>query len=209
MKLHTVFSSLLMVLPFNLLAAPAAPYYNHHGYPGSMQSAIQQSNPGVLLREGIEKVLAFLEGGGASQRDKLVNFVEREIAGYFDFESMTRWSLGARGRFMSPQQRNQAEQQLRGMFLNALVSQLAKYEPGRVRYLPPRNKPYSNEMMLSIASISRSGHVQRLDFHFYRDQQGWRIYDVAANGLRATSVYREYFREQSAYRGRPYYRQSR
>ena len=85
-------------------------------------------------------------------------------------------------------------------FLQALVKQLSNYEVGRINYLPPRNRPNSNNMMLSLASYSRQGYLQRLDFHFYRSKNGWKIYDVAANGLRATSVYREHFRSQVNYR---------
>lgn len=184
-----------MILPVMAYANPPGPYQSQPDYRSS-----SQQNPGVLLRGGIEKVLAFLEGGGANNHGKLVEFIEREIANYFDFASMTRWSLGARARFMSNEQRQQATVKLRALFLQALVKQLSNYEPGRINYLPPRNRPNSNNMMLSLASYSRQGYLQRLDFHFYRSKNGWKIYDVAANGLRATSVYREHFRSQANYR---------
>ncbi len=195
MKLHSLILCLTMLLPVSVMAATTGPY---PGY----QPATSQENPGVLLREGIEKVLAFLEGGGASKRDKLVNFVERELAGYFDFVSMTRWSVGPRARYMNSEQRREAVNQLRGMFLNALVKQLANYEPDRVQYLPPRGNPYSNEMILSVQTYPRTGYPHRLDFYFYNGRDGWKVYDVAANGLKATSVYREYFSRSAEY-GRP------
>lgn len=158
---------------------------------------VNQRHPGKVLREGIEKVLAFLEGGGGANKEKLVNFVERELAGYFDFASMSRSSMGPALSYMSPQQRAQAVARLRGMFLDALVRQLANYQVGRIQYLRPRGNPYSDEMVLGIQSFSGNGYPQQLDFYFYRGRDGWKVYDVAANGLRATSVYREYFSRQS------------
>jgi len=173
-------------------------------YPGNQPPPVNQRHPGAVLREGIEKLLAFLEGGGAADKDKLVNFVERELADYFDFASMSRSSIGPGLRYMNPQQRAQAVTRLRAMFLDALVRQLAQYEIGRIQYLRPRGNPYSDEMVLGVQSFPRSGYPQQLDFYFYRGRDGWKVYDVAANGLRATSVYREYFaRQYPPHRGFP------
>lgn len=178
---------LLVGLP---LTSMAQPYPRYHGY---QQTPQIQSHPGVVLREGIEKVLAFLEGGGAANRDKLVSFVERELADYFDFVSMSRSSMGPQLHYMNTKQRAEAVARLRAMFLEALVRQLADYEVGRIQYLRPRGNPYSNEMILGMQSFPRSGFPQQLDFYFHRGRDGWKVYDVAANGLRATSVYREFF----------------
>ncbi len=172
----------------------AQPYY---AYPGYQPPPVSERHPGLVLRDGIEKLIAFLEGGGAAKQDKLVSFVEREIAGYFDFVRMSELAMGPRLRYMNVEQRAQAVKTLRGLFLDALVRQLANYEPGRIQYLRPRGNPYSNQMILGVQSYSRNGYLQQLDFHFYRGRDGWKVYDVAANGLRAISVYREYFARQA------------
>jgi len=185
---------LLLVMLSVPTVGSAQPYYANPGY---QQPPVSQRHPGVVLREGIEKLIAFLEGGGAARQDKLASFVEREIAGYFDFVRMSQSSMGPRLRYMNTQQRARAVKTLRGMFLDALVRQLANYKSGRVQYLRPRGNPYSNEMILGVQSYSRNGYLQQLDFHFYRGRHGWKVYDVAANGLRATSVYREYFAHQA------------
>lgn len=205
MRFHTcLILSLILVLPATASAQGSGPY----PYPG-YQPPTAQENPGVVLRAGIDKVLAFLDGGGASQRDKLVSFVERELAGYFDFVSMTRWSMGPQLQYLNTEQRREAVDRLRGMFLHALVRQLTNYEPDRVQYLPPRGNPYSNEMVLSIQTYPRSGYPHRLDFYFYRGRSGWKIFDVASDGLRATSVYREHFRRSRGPDRQPAYYPSR
>jgi phospholipid transport system substrate-binding protein len=200
MKYIGLLLSVITFLPATLSANPPGPYNPYYEQPSQLSE-----HPGVVLREGIEKVLAFLEGGGANKRDKLVNFVERELAGYFDFISMARMSLGPRARYMNREQRKEAVSYLRGMFLNALVRQLAAYEPGRVQYLPPRGNPYSNEMVLTVRTYARNGYPHQLDFYFYRGRDGWKVYDVAANGLKATSVYREQFNQRHRKAGPPGY----
>jgi len=184
----------LLVMLIVPTVGSAQPYY---AYPGYQPPPVSQRHPGVVLREGIEKLIAFLEGGGAARQDKLASFVEREIAGYFDFVRMSQSSMGPRLRYMDTKQRAQAVKTLRGLFLDALVRQLAQYKSGRIQYLRPRGNPYSNEMILGLQTYSRNGYLQQLDFHFYRGRDGWKVYDVAANGLRATSVYREYFAREA------------
>lgn len=201
MKFTGLLLSVTILFPATLLANPPGPYQPYY----EQQPPAMSEHPGVVLREGIEKVLAFLEGGGASDRDKLVNFVERELAGYFDFISMTRMSLGPGARYMDREQRKEAVTHLRGMFLAALVRQLAAYEPGRVQYLPPRGNRYSNEMMLTVRTYARNGYPHQLDFYFYRGRDGWKVYDVAANGLKATTVYREQFNQRHRKAGPPGY----
>lgn len=187
----------LLIILFVPVTGSTQPFPGYQGYRAYQSPPTTQHHPGIVLREGIEKVLAFLEGGGAANKDKLVSFVERELAGYFDFASMSRSSMGPSLRYMNPQQRAQAVTRLRSMFLDALVRQLANYEADRVQYLRPRGNPYSNEMVLGVQSFPRHGYPQQLDFYFYRGRDGWKVYDVSANGLRATSVYREYFARQS------------
>ena len=191
------FWPVLFGLVFVPLTSSAQIYQGYQGYPRYQEPPVAQQHPGVVLREGIEKVIAFLEGGGAANKDKLVEFVERELAGYFDFATMSRLSLESSLRYMNPQQRKAAVARLRGMFLDALVRQLSNYQVGRIQYLRPRGSRYSNDMILGVQSYSGNRYPQQLDFYFYRGRDGWKVYDVAANGLRATSVYREYFARQS------------
>jgi phospholipid transport system substrate-binding protein len=184
-------------VPASVVAQPG--YYPPDRQTPFTQDRFQQTNPGPLLQEGIEKVLAFLEGGGASSPERLENFVEREIAPYFDFAYMTRWALGPRSRYMSREQLVQTAREFRVMFLSALARQLSQYEPGRIEYLRPRRNIYRGEMRLSVQSYPRRGYPVRLDFDFYQGRDGWKIYDVAANGQSALMAYREFF--DSRFRG--------
>ena len=183
----------ILFLLTGLLLSPAIGHtqvnYPPPGYPGQGN----EENPGVLLHDGIEKLLAFVEGGGANDQRKLAAFVERDLTPYFDFVTMTRWSLGPQARFMDQEQRLAAVKQLRGMFLGALVRNLLQYDPGRVQYLPARGDAYTGDVILGLQSFPRRGYPLRLDFYVHRGAAGWRVVDVAANGLRATTVYREYF----------------
>jgi len=43
--------------------------------------------------------------------------------------------------------------------------------------------------------VSPNGMYSGLNFRFYWNEQGWRIFDVSANGASAVAYYRSYFGE--------------
>jgi phospholipid transport system substrate-binding protein len=54
----------------------------------------------------------------------------------------------------------------------------------------------------SIAVLNPSAYPARIDFRFYRGAEGWKVYDVAANGQSAVAYYRREFRQMM--RGGPF-----
>jgi len=196
MKLK-IFSRFILIFSF-LVVLPvyAQPVYYQ-------QQNQQQTMPGELLREGIGKLLSFVEGGGSRDEAKLRHFVEREIAPYFDFAYMTQWVAGPRYRNMNHHQRIKLQQELQSMFLSAMLSQLAAYESTRVQFLRPRGNPGGREITLGIQSFSRQGYPMRLSFRMYRSQPGWKVFDVSANGQSALIHFRDYFAQQYHHQQRP------
>jgi len=183
-----------------MFVSVAAQAQGYGGYPMPPQYQAQEPAPGQLLREGIEKITTYLAQGGSANPARLLAFLETEVAPYFDFAYMARWSVGPRYRYLNPAQRNEVEKQLRDMFLGAMAEKLASYRPGRIQYLPPRGNPRRGELVLSIRTFRADGYPMQLDFSLYEGRTGWRVYDVSANGASALMYYRKVFSQQpSAY----------
>jgi len=185
MRIHQV--CLILVLGLGsplLLANPAYPGY----YP-----APQYQAPDNMLRGGLDKVIAFLASGQVQDPQQLQAFVEQELAPYFDFEYMNQWVMGSLQRHMSPHQVTDMQQRLRGMFLQAMARQLASYRHGRIQYLRPRGNPASGEVSLGIRVYSHQGYATRLDFRLYQGEQGWKVFDVVADGQSVVAHYRALF----------------
>ncbi len=165
------------------------------GY-GPPPTAYQQPMPGELLRDGISKLLVFIQSGDGRDRAAMEVFVEREIAPHFDFSYMTQWVAGPRFRYMNNQQRNELEARLRQEFISSMLRQLASYDVSRVQYLRPRGNPASGEVDIGIISHPRQGYPTRINFRMYRSKDGWKVFDVALNGQSALMYYRNYFARQ-------------
>ena len=194
---------LLMMLglasPFAAFAMP---------YAGPYSGPQQFQDPGSLLRDRLDKLIGFLGQGSAQGRDRqqLVAFVESEVAPYFDFEYMAQWVAGPMSRSMSEEQASALEDKLRSMFLQAMVKELSSYSHGRIQYLRPRGNPSRGEMRLGIRAFpyGGQGYPTQIDFRVYHSKDGWKVFDVIANGQSVVAHYRNYFAQNAQWqRPRP------
>jgi phospholipid transport system substrate-binding protein len=153
----------------------------------------QVSGPVEVLQEGIGKVSAFLNQGGTADPVQLGAFLESEVAPYFDFEYMARWAAGPRYAQMGENERQALGGTLRRMFLSSMAEHIAGYRQARVNYLPPRSDVRSGEVMLSVQAMQPGLPARQLDFRLYHSGEGWKVFDVVAEGQSALVYYRQYF----------------
>ena len=170
--------------------ATATPYF-----PNNYQNtAADASRPGTIVRAGVEKLTRFIRSGQAQDRVQAMAFLETEVAPYFDFEYMTRWAAGPAWRSMSPEQRARMQSKLTNAFMTTLVQKLTSYTNQPIRYFTPRGQG-SNDVSVSAWIMQPNGIPTKLDFRFYRSEDGWKIFDVKAAGNSAVVYYRNMFRK--------------
>ena len=204
MKSYKLLSAVLIsVVAISAKAMPPQPVYAATA-PGV---ATQAEHPGAVLKQGIDKLVHFLDqsGGDPRKMQGMEAFLNAEIAPYFDFEYMTQWAGGARYPHMNDEQRAQMQTALKGLFMGAMMQKLASYQHGQVRFMRPRGNPRSGEVTLGIQIYPAQGmYPTRLDFRMYRSTSGWKVFDVSANGQSAVVYYRNYFAQQMRGYGQGY-----
>ena len=172
----------------SVLAAPVP-----MGAPWSAPRAVPQqtqANPAAVLREGMNRLVAFLQTNpGPAQ---ISAFVDAEIAPYFDFSYMTQWVAGRQYRYMGEGERQAMQDELKQMFLGALAQRLGGYSNQSVRFNRPR-RVNGSEVSVGVDILQPGGYPARLNFRFYRGKDGWRVFDVSANGSSALVHYRQHF----------------
>jgi phospholipid transport system substrate-binding protein len=172
----------------------AAPYYGY-AHPPMRLPQMEQAGPAQVLRDGIGKLLKFMRQTERPNQQAIAAFLQNEIAPYFDFAYMSSWVAGPMGRRMNDQQRAELTDSVKRMLLGTLAERLASYQNQDVRFYPPR-RAGENEVKVRVAILQASGYPANLDFRFYRGREGWKVFDVAANGSSALSYYRQYFSRQ-------------
>lgn len=178
-------------------AAMAAPFGQPRAPVAQLQ---QQEGPAKVLRRGLGKLITFMSQQERPSEAQIQAFLDRDVAPYFDFSYMSRWVAGKRYRTMSAEQRTQMTNSLQRRFLGALAQKLGKYQNQRVRILRPR-RGQGNEVTVGVGILQPGGYPSKLDFRFYRGDDGWKVFDVAANRSSALLYYRQQFnRDRRQYR---------
>jgi len=173
----------------------------YYGMPRQAQPA--EENPATVLRDGMNKLVGFLKQEPKPDVATVAKFLEDEIAPYFDFAYMARAAAGGLSREMDDSQRQKLEAKLREMFLSAMAQRLGAYDSQEVDFLPPRRGGQrGNEVTLPVVVRGGGAYPAELDFKLYRGNDGWKVFDVVANGSSALVYYRDYFRS-SMRRGGP------
>lgn len=172
-----------LLLPFVLQASP----YNPPQDPSGL------GEPMAVLRNGIETLTGYLDGNRGLPPAQLRQFLEQEMVPYFDFARMSYWAAGSLNRYLDPRQREHLTILLKNRFLNAMVEQLSAYHQSRLQYLQPRGNPLHGEVTLGVRVFGVDTYPVQLDFKLYRGRDGWKVYDVVANGSSAVAHYRNEF----------------
>jgi phospholipid transport system substrate-binding protein len=174
-------------------------------YPGSMGQATTDggfpadayyiASPDQIIRRGLDRLDGFLMGSGDADDATVRRFVEFEIAPSFDFAYMARWAAGPMYHRLTPQQRAAMTAKLRRLFLDALARNLGTIERPLpyIEVFPARPGRSMSEAIVYARVLPEQRPPVRLEFRFYWSNEGWKVYDVAANGASAVGFYRSYF----------------
>ncbi|WP_295578398.1 phospholipid-binding protein MlaC [uncultured Lamprocystis sp.] len=186
------------------VAPPAAPA--SWSVPGSQQLAPGQRPPTeraraplmqatLTLKEGIDQLRAFLGQPELPNKLQVAAFLDREIAPYFDFDYMAKWVAGPGYARLSESERKALAGRIESSFLTALAGQLAGYQGQQVRMLRPRMGA-RGAVSVNVGIARPGAYPSRLEFRMYQSgqaDQGWKVYDVIANGRSVASYYRGQF----------------
>jgi phospholipid transport system substrate-binding protein len=174
---------LLLCLPFVVQAT--------NYYPPQETAGLEE--PARVLRAGVETLTGYLGNNQSVPPEQLRAFLEQEIVPYFDFNRMGFWAAGPVNRSLNPEQRQQLTLILKERFLQTMAEQLSGYKQSRIQYLSPRGNPRRGNVTLGMRVFGAESYPVQIDFKLYRGNDGWKVYDVVANGVSAVSHYRSEF----------------
>ncbi len=197
MKLSLAVATAFLAL--GVSAAVAMPYTVPRQ---QMTQTQQQVGPAQVLRQGVGKLIAFMGQPNRPEAAQIQAFLDSEIAPYFDFNYMARWVAGPKHRSMNAAQREEMKSQLEAMFLGTLAKRLGGFDNQKVRVLRPR-RGQGNEVTVGVGILKPGGYPAKMDFRFYRSEDGWKVFDVAANGSSALVYYRQQFNRSLRQRRAP------
>ncbi len=192
--MRTALAAALLVASTHLFAQSGDPQGDALDEPGYTPIP---TTPDQVIRRSVDRLTGFLMGAQNPPPEAIRAFLDHEIAPYFDFAYMARWAAGPMYRRLNAAQHARMTVVLKNLFLSALAKNLGTYArpPPRIDVFPARTTANGNQATVHARVTSANGMFSRLNFRFYWNEQGWRIFDISANGASAVAYYRSYFGE--------------
>jgi ABC-type transporter MlaC component len=159
----------------------------------------QQRDPAAdaaaVVKQGMEGLLAFMNAKPRPTGLKLAAYVEDKVVPSFDFQLMARMSLGPAYQQLDKEKAADLEQQIEQHFLKALIKKMVGFDQQRVRFFRPRRAGF-NRAVVTVGIANPGGYPSRFDFRMHQGKDGWKVYDVSANGHSVVSFYRRHFMQK-------------
>ena len=194
-----LFSSAVLILSCSTLLANPAPQPPDMDASASGQtvSVADDEKPALLFKQGVAQLQAFFASGHARNPAVVKQFIGQKVRPYFDFERMARLVGGPFYKKLDAQKKAAFRSKLEMMFLSAFAKEVAltsgQQLPPRIDFIKKRHSRDGQEMEVMGRVLYPNGAVKRLVLSFNKTADGWKIFDVSANGSSAVLYYRQYF----------------
>jgi len=149
--------------------------------------------PDQLVKENVARIIELLKANrDAYARDhkKLYAMVQEQVLPHFDFRVMSRSVLGRYWREASEEQRERFVDEFRDLLVRTYATALLKYTNEEVRYLPFRFNPNDKTAVVKTEVVQQGGPPIPIHYSFYQTESGWKVYDVAIEGVSLVTNYR-------------------
>lgn len=155
-------------------------------------------SPDALVSETVREVQQLIRQDPALQagdQKKTLNLIEQKILPHFDFERMTMLAVGKDWSRASPEQRQALVDAFRALLVRTYSGALTAYKDYKVDVKPTKGDTTSNVVVRSQVTAPGAPPVQ-MDYRMYRTSNGWKVEDVAVEGVSLVTTYRSTFKSE-------------
>lgn len=152
--------------------------------------------PDVLARTTTQEVLAILKQDKDIQSgntSKVYQLVEAKILPNFDFNRMTQLALGKYWPRATAQQKQALVTEFRNLLVRTYSSSLTAFSNQSVDFKPMAVKPDDDDVTVRSEIRQPGGQPIPIDYSMYKTAFGWKVYDVAIDGVSLVINYRASF----------------
>jgi phospholipid transport system substrate-binding protein len=162
----------------------------------STPALAQEMGPDQLVQKVTEEVLATIKSDkqlAAGDKQKALKLAEEKVLPHIDFEEATRLAVGRSWKQASPEQRKILIDEFRKMLVRTYSNGIETYQGQTLKILPSRGKQGGEDATVRAQFIRAGGQPLPLEFQARKTPQGWKIYDIAIEGVSLVLTYRSEF----------------
>lgn len=152
--------------------------------------------PDVLAKSVTDEVITILRSDrsiNGSNPDKLMGLIETKVLPHFNFTRMTRLAVGKNWRRASPQQQGALVEQFRVLLVRTYATAFTSYRDQTIVYRPLRMRPEDDDVVVKSQVVQPGGPPVAVDYSMEKTSKGWKVYDVAIEGVSLVQNYRSSF----------------
>ena len=163
---------------------------------GAPAALAQETNPEQLVQKITNEVLAAVKSDkqlAAGDKQKALKLAEEKVLPYIDFEEATRLAVGRSWTKATPEQKKQLVTEFRNMLVRTYSNALGEYEGQTLKILPSRKSDAPDEATVRTQYLRQGAPPLPIDFQMLKKDGGWKVYDIAVEGVSLVLTYRSEF----------------
>ncbi|NDC37166.1 MAG: ABC transporter substrate-binding protein [Proteobacteria bacterium] len=153
-------------------------------------SAVSTSAVGEVQKT-IDEVVEIAQRYSGKEQMKLRREKLREVINpRFDFEEMAKRSMGANWMQISPDQQNQFREVFSELLARTYLSKIETVKPGMVK-MDGEKLDLPRSLVRTL--VTSKGDVFPIEYRLYKQDGGWKVYDVIIENIGLVANYRNEF----------------
>lgn len=152
--------------------------------------------PDILAKNTTQEVLAILKADKDIQSGnvkKAYELVEAKVLPHFDFNRMTQLAVGKHWNKASPQQKQALVKEFRSLLVRTYATSLTEFSNQTVDFKPLNMRPEDVQVTVKTEIKQPGGKPIPIDYEMYKTDFGWKVFDVAIDGVSLVINYRSSF----------------
>ena len=158
--------------------------------------ASAQLGPDELVKKVTNDVLESIKSDKALQagdRRKALELAEQKILPHVDFREATQLAVGRSWNSATPEQKELLVNGFRTMLVRIYSNAIDVYRGQTMRVLPVRMSPNATEAVVRNQYLKEGQPPVPVEYAMRKTPEGWKIYDIAVEGVSLVMTYRAEF----------------
>jgi phospholipid transport system substrate-binding protein len=160
-------------------------------------SAEAMPEPQALVKKASDDMLKALKDNEAELQadpEKIYDLVEDILMPHFDFEKMSKLSLGKNWRSADADQRKRFVEEFRLLLIRTYSTAMLEYTDEEIKMLPFRDDLSRKRVTVPMEVVQKGGPSIGMSLSLYQNKQdAWKVYDVKIDGISLVTNYRSSF----------------
>ena len=171
----------------------------------SLSHAVESTDdPQALVKITTEKMFAKLkaEKQNLDKNPELVyDLVSDIVLPHFDFITMSKWVLGKNWRTASRAQKIGFIKAFRELMVRTYSVALLEYTDSKIKYKPLRDDVSKGDVTVRTQVQTDKGEPVAINYSLHKKKKGWKVYDIAVEGVSLIANYRTSFATEVKQKG--------